>query len=74
MLTAISVARQCHMVPGKDEVILVNAVPPEGDRRAEIQWERAEGTDGNESEAEMTMDNLAAVQASVGEVSFKVFD
>ena len=42
MLTAISVARHCGMVGGKEPVILVSAHPPEGETPARIVWEYAD--------------------------------
>ncbi len=42
MLTAISVARHCGMVGGKEPVILVSAHPPEEDTPARIVWEYAD--------------------------------
>ena len=32
MLTALSVARECHMVQENDKIILVQAFPPETDK------------------------------------------
>ena len=32
MLTALSVARECHMVKETDHVILVQAIPPQTDK------------------------------------------
>ena len=49
MLTAISVARQCGMVPGREAIILVNVHPPENGKPASIQWEYAD-VDSRENE------------------------
>lgn len=60
MLTAVSVARQCGMVSPQNKVILVNAYPPESDKRARIHWECAtadpniDGDDEEEEEEEET--------------------
>ena len=36
MLTALSVARECHMVDKRDKVILVQAFPPQTDKTGKI--------------------------------------
>ena len=56
MLTAISVARQCGMVPGKEAIILVNAQPPENGKPASIEWEYAD-VDSGENEMSDTESN-----------------
>lgn len=38
ILTGVSVARQCGMVPTGDRLIFVNAYHPEGDQPAQIHW------------------------------------
>ena len=53
MLTAISVARQCGMVPGREAIILVNVHPPENDKPASIEWEYAD-VDSRENEVSDT--------------------
>ena len=53
MLTAISVARQCGMVPGREAIILVNVHPPENDKPASIEWEYAD-VDNRENEVSDT--------------------
>ena len=53
MLTAISVARQCGMVPGREAIILVNVHPPENGKPASIQWEYAD-VDSRENEVSDT--------------------
>ena len=41
--TAISVARSCGMIGGRDQVIIVNAQGPDKDHgTAHIDWEQAE--------------------------------
>ena len=49
MLTALSVARQCSMIPERDRVILLHAHAPEGSNPAYIEWEVAEEYDQNEA-------------------------
>lgn len=43
--TAISVARNCGMVPPKDRVIIVEASPPDAHNPASIKWVTAETPD-----------------------------
>ncbi len=65
MLTAISVARQCGMVPGKEAVILVNALPPEpGDPGvpAQIEWEYADIDKPDPAQHESDVDEEEPVQ------------
>ncbi|XP_036409657.1 probable cation-transporting ATPase 13A3 isoform X3 [Megalops cyprinoides] len=42
MLTAVSVARDCGMIPPQDKVIIANAVPPKDGRSARIDWHYAD--------------------------------
>uniref|UniRef100_A0A8D0AV22 ATPase 13A3 n=1 Tax=Sander lucioperca TaxID=283035 RepID=A0A8D0AV22_SANLU len=42
MLTAISVARDCGMIPPKDTVIIADALPPHDGQAAKITWRYAE--------------------------------
>ncbi|KAJ8277181.1 hypothetical protein GJAV_G00072300 [Gymnothorax javanicus] len=42
MLTAISVARDCGMVPPQDKVIIADAMPPKDGRVAKINWRHAD--------------------------------
>ncbi|XP_013855293.1 probable cation-transporting ATPase 13A3 isoform X2 [Austrofundulus limnaeus] len=42
MLTAISVARDCGMIPPKDTVIIADAVPPHDGQAAKISWRYAD--------------------------------
>lgn len=42
MLTAISVARDCGMIPPKDTVIIADAIPPHDGRAAKISWRYAD--------------------------------
>ncbi|XP_061097900.1 polyamine-transporting ATPase 13A3-like isoform X1 [Conger conger] len=41
MLTAISVARDCGMIPPQDRVIIADALPPKDGRTATIEWHYA---------------------------------
>ena len=56
MLTAISVARQCGMVPGREAIILVNVHPPEAGKSASVHWEYAD-VDNRENETSDTESN-----------------
>ena len=38
MLTALSVARQCHMIGTDEEVVMVDASPPDGVKSASVHW------------------------------------
>lgn len=38
MLTAISVARDCGMIPPQDTVIIADALPPHNGQTAKINW------------------------------------
>ena len=42
MLTALSVARDCHIIEPCDKTILVQVVPPSESQAAHIQWNYAE--------------------------------
>lgn len=42
ILTAISVARNCGMVKPHEQVIIVNAHPPENGNPAHIEWDQSE--------------------------------
>uniref|UniRef100_A0A3Q3AN20 ATPase 13A3 n=1 Tax=Kryptolebias marmoratus TaxID=37003 RepID=A0A3Q3AN20_KRYMA len=42
MLTAISVARDCGMIPPKDTVIIADAIPPHDGQAAKITWRYAD--------------------------------
>ena len=42
MLTALSVARDCHMIEPSGKVILVQVTPPTQSQPAQIQWSYAE--------------------------------
>uniref|UniRef100_A0A0L8G8U6 Cation-transporting P-type ATPase C-terminal domain-containing protein n=2 Tax=Octopus bimaculoides TaxID=37653 RepID=A0A0L8G8U6_OCTBM len=53
ILTAVSVARNCGMVKPKQNVIIVNASPPEDGQEAQIHWEQSESvTDDSLSESD----------------------
>ena len=41
MLTAISVGRQCGMIPPADPVILIHAIGPESGKTARMSFEKA---------------------------------
>lgn len=43
--TAISVARNCGMIPVKDRVIIIEASPPDAHHPASIKWVTAETPD-----------------------------
>lgn len=42
MLTAISVARDCGMIPSQDTVIIADALPPRDGQAAKITWRYAD--------------------------------
>uniref|UniRef100_A0A8D0G6A1 Cation-transporting ATPase 13A3 n=1 Tax=Sphenodon punctatus TaxID=8508 RepID=A0A8D0G6A1_SPHPU len=42
MLTAVSVARECGMIPPKEKVILTEALPPRDGQPATINWQYAD--------------------------------
>lgn len=42
MLTAISVARDCGMIPPKDTVIIADAILPHDGQAAKIAWRYAD--------------------------------
>lgn len=42
MLTAISVARDCGMIPPQDTVIIADALPPLNGQTAKINWRYAD--------------------------------
>lgn len=42
MLTAISVARDCGMIPPQDTVIIADALPPHNGHTAMINWRYAD--------------------------------
>lgn len=42
MLTAISVARDCGMIPPQDTVIIADAHPPHDGQAAKITWRYAD--------------------------------
>ncbi|XP_076330164.1 polyamine-transporting ATPase 13A3-like isoform X3 [Tachypleus tridentatus] len=42
ILTAISVARDCGLIPRSDHIILVNGLPPDDVKRACIEWQYAD--------------------------------
>lgn len=42
MLTAISVARDCGMIPPEDRVIIADALPPKDGQSAKINWRYAD--------------------------------
>lgn len=42
MLTAISVARDCGMIPPQDTVIIADALPPRDGQAAKITWRYAD--------------------------------
>ena len=42
MLTAISVARDCGMIPPQDTVIIADALPPHDGQAAKITWRYAD--------------------------------
>ncbi|XP_038642827.1 probable cation-transporting ATPase 13A3 [Scyliorhinus canicula] len=46
MLTAVSVARECGMIPPHGKVIVTEASPPKGGQSATIHWQYAEDPNG----------------------------
>lgn len=42
MLTAISVARDCGMIPPQETVIIADALPPHNGQTAKINWRYAD--------------------------------
>ncbi|XP_070560588.1 polyamine-transporting ATPase 13A3-like isoform X2 [Ptychodera flava] len=53
MLTAVSVAKDCGMVEGKEKVILVNGLPPSEGKPASLSWEYEENPKTAEVEVEV---------------------
>ncbi|XP_031430958.1 polyamine-transporting ATPase 13A3 [Clupea harengus] len=51
MLTAISVARDCGMIPPEDRVIIADALPPKDGQAAKIDWRYADNPTKNSSKA-----------------------
>ena len=75
MLTAISVARQCSMVPGREAIILVNVHPPENGKPASIEWEYADvdSRENEVSDTESTDDSPAPDTEGVSKLDHKYF-
>ena len=42
LLTAVSVARDCHMIDAQDRAVLLHVSPPSGDESASIHWTTAD--------------------------------
>lgn len=42
LLTAISVGRECGMIPAKGKVVLTEALPPRDGQPATIHWQHAD--------------------------------
>ncbi|XP_062868539.1 polyamine-transporting ATPase 13A3 isoform X2 [Trichomycterus rosablanca] len=53
MLTAISVARDCGMIPPQDRVIIADALPPKDGRAARINWRYADNPKNSSKLAQM---------------------
>ncbi|XP_076134723.1 polyamine-transporting ATPase 13A3 isoform X3 [Alosa pseudoharengus] len=51
MLTAISVARDCGMIPPEDRVIIADALPPKDGQAAKINWRYADNPTKNSTKA-----------------------
>ncbi|KAJ8270232.1 hypothetical protein GJAV_G00111920 [Gymnothorax javanicus] len=51
MLTAISVARDCGMIPSQDRVIIADALPPKDGQTARIEWHYANDPNRRPSKA-----------------------
>ncbi|KAL6469154.1 hypothetical protein MHYP_G00226780 [Metynnis hypsauchen] len=51
MLTAISVARDCGMIPPQDRVIIADALPPKDGQAARINWRYADNPSKHTSKA-----------------------
>ncbi|XP_066503202.1 polyamine-transporting ATPase 13A3 isoform X2 [Hoplias malabaricus] len=51
MLTAISVARDCGMIPPQDRVIIADALPPKDGQAAKINWRYADQPSKHSSKA-----------------------
>ncbi|XP_048833620.1 polyamine-transporting ATPase 13A3 isoform X1 [Brienomyrus brachyistius] len=69
MLTAISVARDCGMIPPQDRVIIADAIPPKDGQAAKINWHYADSPVQNSSkgvqveEVELSMEDDAAEES-----------
>ncbi|KAL1023270.1 hypothetical protein UPYG_G00038510 [Umbra pygmaea] len=64
MLTAISVARDCGMIPPQDRVIIADALPPRDGQVAKITWQYAENPSKHTGKAKF----LEEVQISLDDV------
>ncbi|KAG7488168.1 hypothetical protein MATL_G00031590 [Megalops atlanticus] len=64
MLTAISVARDCGMIPPQDRVIIADALPPKDGQAAKINWRYAD----NPIKQANKNDRLEEVEISFEEV------
>ncbi|XP_062411536.1 polyamine-transporting ATPase 13A3 isoform X2 [Sardina pilchardus] len=51
MLTAISVARDCGMIPPEDRVIIADALPPKDGQAAKINWRYADNSTKHSTKA-----------------------
>ncbi|KAL2089748.1 hypothetical protein ACEWY4_014436 [Coilia grayii] len=65
MLTAISVARDCGMIPPEDRVIIADALPPKDGQAAKIDWRYADNPTKNSGKAT----RLEEVEISLEDVS-----
>uniref|UniRef100_A0A6Q2XFC3 Cation-transporting ATPase n=1 Tax=Esox lucius TaxID=8010 RepID=A0A6Q2XFC3_ESOLU len=56
MLTAISVARDCGMIPPQDRVIIADALPPRDGQAAKITWHYADNPSKHAGKAQLLED------------------
>ncbi|XP_028977460.2 probable cation-transporting ATPase 13A3 isoform X2 [Esox lucius] len=64
MLTAISVARDCGMIPPQDRVIIADALPPRDGQAAKITWHYADNPSKHAGKAQL----LEEVEISLEDV------
>ncbi|XP_049321691.1 polyamine-transporting ATPase 13A3 isoform X2 [Astyanax mexicanus] len=76
MLTAISVARDCGMIPPQDRVIIADALPPKDGQAAKINWRYADnpsklsGKPAVLEEVQISLDDKPEEQKAVEQYHF----
>uniref|UniRef100_A0A4W4FIQ9 Cation-transporting ATPase n=1 Tax=Electrophorus electricus TaxID=8005 RepID=A0A4W4FIQ9_ELEEL len=72
MLTAISVARDCGMIPPQDRVIIADALPPKDGQPARINWQYADNPSKHMSKTdiEISMEDSSKEQRSLERYHF----
>jgi magnesium-transporting ATPase (P-type) len=66
LLTAVSVSRQCGLVPADDQLVFANAHPPEDGQPARISWELSADTGGDGSRIGVDEGNVVDVSRFSG--------